>query len=234
MMPVASELGDIRTFYIPDLPGFGRSPAPVQSWSVDDYADAVVRFVTEVMPVESFDLLVHSFGARIAIKLLVREDFSSRIDKVIFTGAAGLKPERKPGFYLKKYSAGILKTPFMILPAGYREKGLAKLRATSLWKKLGSADYQKLSGVMRETFVKTVTEYLDPLLPGITHEVLLIWGESDEATPATQGKRMEAGLQRGTLILMKDAGHYAFLDQTRLFNSIARAYLDPGPDAGSE
>ena len=227
MTPVASGLKDIRTFYIPDLPGFGNSSAPGSPWSVDDYADAVEKFVNENISESRIDLLVHSFGARIALKLLTRQDFNNRIEKVVFTGAAGLKPKRKPLFYLKKYSALLLKAPFYLLPGRARERGLARLRQTALWKMLGSSDYRSLSGVMRETFVKTVSEFLDPLLPTIEHEVLLIWGENDTATPVEQGRRMEKGLKNGTLILMKEAGHYAFHDQPSLFNSIVRAYLKP-------
>lgn len=227
MTPVAAGLKEIRTLYIPDLPGFGNSPAPDLPWSVDDYADAVEKFVDEEISEPRIDLLVHSFGARIALKLLTRKDFNNRIEKVVFTGAAGLKPKRNPLFYLKKYIALLLKSPFHLLPGKAREKGLARLRQTAVWKKLGSSDYRSLSGVMRDTFVKTVSEYLDPLLPLIEHEVLLIWGEQDTATPADQGRRMEKKLKNGTLILMKEAGHYAFIDQPSLFNSIVRAYLKP-------
>ncbi|MDX1591240.1 MAG: alpha/beta hydrolase, partial [Balneolaceae bacterium] len=156
-----------------------------------------------------------------------REDIAGRIDKVIFTGAAGLKPKRKPAFYIKKYTAKLLKAPFMLLPGQQREKGLSKLRGTKLWKKLGSSDYRKLSGIMRETFVLSVTEYLDELLPQVDHEILLIWGEDDTATPMDQAKRFEAGLKHGALVPMKSAGHYAFLDQPNQFKAIALAYLEP-------
>ena len=44
----------------------------------------------------------------------------------------------------------------MILPNPLREKALSWLRSTELWKSLGSSDYSKLSGVMRETFVKSI------------------------------------------------------------------------------
>ena len=181
MKPLAESLSSIRTCYLIDLPGFGNSSEPPEAWDVDRYADMVEAFLKEIIfdstENPETDLLAHSFGARIALKLLTRPDVAANIDKVIFTGAAGLKPKRKPSFYLKKYTAKILKAPIMVLPGGLREKGLARLRSTKLWKKLGSSDYSKLSGVMRETIVKSVTEYLDELLPQVKHEILLIWGE---------------------------------------------------------
>jgi pimeloyl-ACP methyl ester carboxylesterase len=113
----------------------------------------------------------------------------------------------------------------MLLPGAGREKALARLRQTKIWKSLGSGDYAKLSGVMRETFVKTVTEHLESCLPKIPHEVLLLWGTDDDATPLYQGKRMEKGLKNGVLVEIKNAGHYAFLDRPAHFTRIAKAFF---------
>lgn len=227
MLPVAKSLSDIRTCYLLDLPGFGESPEPPMAWSVDDYAEAVEAFILNHFKGRNIDLFVHSFGARVAIKMLNHAQVASSIDKVIFTGAAGLKPKRKLNYYLKKYGAKALKLPFSILPKPYRERGLDRLRKSALWKSMGSSDYQKLTGVMRETFVKTVTEFLDPLIPNIEHEILLIWGEKDPATPLDQAHRMDKTLKQSALIILSDAGHYAFLEKPAEFTSIMRAYLEP-------
>jgi pimeloyl-ACP methyl ester carboxylesterase len=226
MLPLAEQLGEIRRCYLLDFPGFGHSPEPGRAWSVDNYAGLTGDFIRKVIDSEKVDLLVHSYGARVALKLLADPDTANRIGKVIFTGAAGLKPKRSFSFYLKKYTAKTLKLPFMILPGSLRDKALAWLRSTPLWKSLGSSDYQKLSGVMRETFVKSVTEYLDPLLPHIHHEVLLIWGKNDTATPIDQARRLEKGLHNSALVEVDHAGHYAFLDQPGTFSAIAKAYLE--------
>lgn len=227
MFPLARQLQDIRTCCLIDLPGFGKSPEPLRAWNVDDYADLIEHFIKKTFSDGAIDLLVHSYGARIALKLLVKKEISSRIEKVIITGGAGLKPKRKPKYFIKKYTAKLLKTPFFILPEPLRGKGLNQLRKTGLWKKLGSSDYQQLSGVMRETFVKSVTEYLDPLLSSISHEILLIWGRNDTATPLDQARRMEQGLKNGVLVVVEKAGHYAFLDQPVQFSAISKAYLEP-------
>lgn len=227
MEPLARQLQDIRTCFLIDLPGFGASPEPPKPWSVGDYANLVESFINKTFPDEPVDLLVHSYGARITLKLLARENIAAKTEKVIITGGAGLKPKRKISYYIRKYTAKILKLPFLLLPEPFRGKGLSSLRKTSIWKKLGSSDYQQLSGVMRETFVKSVTEYLDPVLPVIHHEVLLIWGRDDVSTPLEQAKRMEKGLKNGVLIVIENAGHYSFLDQSAQFTAISRAYLEP-------
>jgi len=224
MAVLSKSLCEFRTCYLIDLPGFGDSAEPPVPWGIDDYADMVEVFIDslEMRPV---DMLVHSFGGRITLKLLARRDISKHIDKVLITGGAGLKPKRSFSFYLKKYVAKTVKAPILILPGKKREKALDWLRGTSLWKNLGSSDYSKLSGVMRGTFVKSVTEHLDHLLPGIDHDVLLLWGENDDATPLYQGQRMEKGLKNSALVVIENAGHYAFLDKPKRFASIATAYF---------
>lgn len=225
MWPLAKQLSDRRQCYVLDFPGFGDSSAPDRPWSVDDYADLVRQFITD-QKLEKTDLLVHSFGARIALKLCARPEDGKLIGKVLITGGAGMKPKRSASYYLKKYAAKLLKAPFSLLPPALREKGLQKLRSTALWKALGSGDYRQLSGVMRMTFVKTVTEYLEPCLPEIPHEVLLLWGQNDRATPLYQARRMEEGIEQAALVVMDHAGHYAFLDRPSHFASIAKAFFE--------
>lgn len=225
MQPLAQGLQTIRACYLIDFPGFGASPEPPDAWTVDEYANMIQAFIEQTFPDKSVDFLVHSYGARVLLKLLTRPAISPKIDKVLITGGAGLKPKRKLTFYIKKYAARFLKAPFTILPQAWRNPALDRMRQTALWKKLGSSDYQKLSGVMREIFVKSVTEHLDDLLPKIEHEVLLIWGENDTATPMDQARRMEKGLKNGVLITIGDAAHYVFLDKPANFAAIAKSYL---------
>lgn len=226
MQCVADGVRNLRTSYLLDFPGFGDSPEPPSAWNVSDYARVTEAWLNDVLPEESFDLLVHSFGGRVAIKLLSSSSISSRIDKVVFTGAAGIKPKRSPSYYAKKYIAKSLKAPFRLLPRALEEKGLNRLRKTDLWRKLGSSDYQQLSGVMRETFVKTVTEFQNEELQYIDHEILLIWGKNDESTPLYQGEKMNSLLQHSALVPIDHAGHYSFLDQKSIFLAVLRSYLE--------
>ncbi len=226
MLPLAKSLQATHECYLIDFPGFGDSPEPGKAWAVGNYAELVNSFIDQIIPEKKTDLLVHSYGGRVALKLLSDPDASTKIGKVLITGGAGLKPKRKLSFYYRKYTAKTLKLPFQILPGSMREKGLNYLRQTSVWKSLGSSDYQKLSGVMRETFVKSVTEYFDDVLPNIDHEILLLWGRDDQSTPLEQGKRLEKGLKNSALVVIDDAGHYAFLDQPIKFIAITKAFFD--------
>lgn len=224
MMPLARQLSSLRKSYVLDLPGFGETPEPPIGWAIDDYTDAIEEFITKTFS-EPVDILVHSFGGRIALKLCARPFAQTNIQKVLITGGAGMKPKRSFKFYVKKYFAKTLKAPFVLLPQPLRNNALNWLRTTKLWKSLGSSDYSKLSGVMRDTFVKSITEYLENSLPKIPHETLLIWGRNDDATPVYQGQRIEKGIERAALVIIEDAGHYAFLDKPKQFTAIAEAFF---------
>jgi pimeloyl-ACP methyl ester carboxylesterase len=224
MMSICSILRIKRTFYLLDFPGFGNSPEPTEAWYVDDYTDLVATFIREKKLPKS-DILAHSFGGRVTLKLCARPEGTELIDKVLITGGAGMKPRRPPLYYIKKYTAKTLKFPFTLLPAPLAERGLTWLRSTPLWKSLGSSDYKTLSGVMRETFVRTVSEYLEPTLPKIPHEVLLLWGVNDDATPMYQAERMEKGIRNAGLARIDQAGHYAFLDRPQQFRIITETFF---------
>jgi pimeloyl-ACP methyl ester carboxylesterase len=224
LMPLATHFSDQRTCILPDFPGFGRSDEPPSAWSVDDYA-ACIRALLGHLGMAKTDVLAHSFGGRVMLKLLPAPETAGLFGKVLITGGAGMKPRRPLRFYIRKYTAKTLKAPFLILPGGMREGGLNWLRGTSLWRSLGSSDYARLTGVMRETFVKSVSEYLDDCLPGIDHEVLLLWGRNDDATPLYQAERMEKGIRNAALVVIDGAGHYAFLDQPARFRLIAGAFF---------
>jgi len=223
-VPLMQKMSAYRRCIALDFPGFGASEVPKTALTVPEVADIVSQFITH-MKLESCDLLAHSFGGRISLELLSRDTDHSRFDKILITGGAGMKPRRTWRFYYRKYLAKTLKAPFALLPLALRERGLEALRKTSLWKSLGSSDYQQLQGVMRETFVKTVNYYQEALLPKIAHSILLLWGEQDDATPIYQAERLEKGLKNAALVRIAQAGHYAFMDQASSFETIARAYF---------
>lgn len=226
MMPLAKKLAKHRTCVLLDLPGFGESPEPRSAWSIGNYADMVLGFIQDNYSDTPVDFLVHSFGGRILLKILSMKDRPIPIEKMIITGGAGLKPKRSLSYHVKRLTAKLLKLPVKLVIPSKRDAVMNRLRKTNLWKSLGSSDYQKLTGVMRETFVKSVTEFFDDHLPAIDDEMLLLWGRDDAATPIDQAKRLERGLKNSALVEIEDAGHYAFLDQPARFTAIVRAYLD--------
>jgi len=189
-----------------DLPFFGQSDPPPTSWGVYDYADIVEKFITK-LGLKKINLLCHSFGARIAIILTSNLNIKNSINKLLFTGGAGLKPKRNLKYYIKVWLYKI------------------KKRFGIKFKNAGSSDYSVLPDFMKPVFVRIVNTYLDKLLPKITATTLLIWGENDTATPLFMAKKMEYKIKNSALVIMQNAGHYAFLDNPQHFYNIMNAFL---------
>lgn len=188
-----------------DLPGFGESFPLPSAWSVDDYADCV----SEVLDgLGEADILAHSFGARIALKLAARGD--ARIGKMLLTGAAGLKPRRTFSYYRKVYTYKFLKH--------FRDPNQLDL-------KYGSPDYRALSPIMKESFKKIVGEDLTPLLCDVKVPVLLVFGDKDTETPPYMAERMHRGIEGSALVRFADAGHFCFLDCPARFYAVAREFF---------
>jgi len=58
-------------------------------------------------------------------------------------------------------------------------------------------------------------------LPGLDIPVLLIWGEQDNVFPLNEyGKPLKDTLPRAKLVIVKQAGHGAYLDQPDKFNEL--------------
>ena len=75
-----------------DLPGFGKSDEPSEPWSVDDYAEFVIKFISQ-LSLKPVALIGHSFGGRLMIKLLANKLLLS-VKYAVFIDAAGIKPKR--------------------------------------------------------------------------------------------------------------------------------------------
>ena len=76
--------------------------------------------------------------------------------------------------------------------------------------------------------VKAVNEDLTSLLPEIKQETLLIWGENDTATPISDAKLMEKMIPDAGLAVIKNAGHFCFVEQPVIFSNIMKSYFKIG------
>lgn len=191
-----------------DMPGAGKTEEPGSSMCVDDYVDFVLRFL-DAVGIKEAALIGHSNGGRIAIKLAAKSDINVTIPKIVLMGSAGIVHEktaeqkRKAGLY--RFGKSVLgsKPVKAVFP-----DALEKLKQKS-----GSADYRNATPVMRETLVRLVNEDLRGYLPKLRQPTLLIWGENDTATPLEDGKLMEQLIPDSGLVTVKNAGHYAYLEQ---------------------
>lgn len=191
--------------YALDLPGFGKSAEPPQAWTVFDYANFVKQYIDHHELGQVY-LFGHSFGGRLS--LILGADCADRIIKIALSNSAGLRTKTP---LLKQLRLGAYKSV---------RDGLNKIGAKGLANNLrgwyngryGSADFQAVSGVMRETFIHVVNQDLSDYAKRVKPSTLLFWGDNDTETPLWMGRQLEQLIPDAGLVVHKGAGHYAYLD----------------------
>lgn len=216
--PVSRRLAELgmRAVSI-DFPGFGKSPAPDASWSLDDYARTTYAFIRE-KHLEGCDVVAHSFGGRVVIKLAAK--YPELFRRIVLCDSAGIKPRRtlKARARVLAYKAG---KALMKFPWAKRT-----LKLDERMRSAGSADYRALSDDMKKVFVRVVNEDLTGLLPHIRQPTLLIWGENDHDTPLYMARIMEKRIPDAGLVVFEGAGHFAYLDQFARFMTVIGRFLE--------
>ena len=201
-----------------EFPGFGKSQIPNTVWSIKDYAECTLKFIVK-LNLKNPILLGHSFGGRVIIYLLGNKMLEAK--KVILVDSAGIKPKRPVSYYLKVYSFKLIKN-ILRCPLWKSKTGKIIERARSFF---GSNDYKQADPMLRQIMVTVVNEDLKHLLPNINVSTLLIWGENDKATPVKDGKVMEKLIPDAGLVVLKEAGHFSYLEKRVEFNIIADKFL---------
>ena len=222
MKPVADSLQDLFQILVPDFPGHGKSGRPPEPWGVPEYAGCLKQLLLET-GFTPCHVIAHSFGCRVAAWLAAEDP--SLFDRIIFTGAAGIRPkpsaeaQKRSARYqkLKKLCGQLKKIPLMENAAEGFEN---KLRL-----KYGSRDYNALDEEMRRTFVKVINQDLTELYAKIRSATLLIWGDNDTETPLWMAREMEKRIPDAGLVILEGGSHFAYLEQIGRFNIIARQFL---------
>ena len=209
---IAEHLKKHFIVYNIDFPGFGESDLPNEAWGVNEYSEFLKAFIDK-KKIENPILIGHSFGCRVALEYAYKYD----VNKMILTGAAGIRPTRHLDYYFKVYTYKLIKKILSInCLEKYKEKYINKA---------GSSDYQNTSGILRQSFVKIVNEDLKPILKDIDTPTLLVWGENDSDVPLKYGRMMEELMPNATLVIFEKDDHYAYFHQANRFNAVLDAYL---------
>jgi pimeloyl-ACP methyl ester carboxylesterase len=78
---------------------------------------------------------------------------------------------------------------------------------------------------MRQSFKLVVGEDLKPLYKKVDVDTLLIFGKLDKETPLYMAKKQRKFIKNSKLIVLKDTGHFCFIDRADVFNQIVFAFL---------
>ena len=187
-----------------DFPGMGQAEPIPFPWSVADYAEWVKGALKE-LNISRPRVIAHSFGGRVAVKLLSENFFPC----AVLTGCAGIVKKRNLCYRFRVRSYKICK----------------KIAPKFAEKHFGSEEYRTLSPVMRESYKKIVNEDLRETAASISAPVLFLHGERDEEVPLSSIRIYLEKIEGSRLKILKNCGHFPFLDDPLAFNLAAEEFL---------
>ena len=186
-----------------DFPGHGESDLPPSTWHVDDFVELTLGLMAE-LGIERAAVLGHSFGGRVAIKLAAAHP--EKVERLVLVDSAGVPPPRTWRRTVRRAASRLANAMGHHLGA----PGQAIRRA--IVRRIASPDYLN-AGPLRATFVAIVNEDLRLSLAAIKCPTLLVWGDQDEDTPLADARLMEKLIPNSSLLVLKNAGHFSYLDQ---------------------
>jgi pimeloyl-ACP methyl ester carboxylesterase len=153
----------------------------------------------------------------VAIKLAASHP--GRVDHLVLVDSAGVPPRRNVRRVLKRVASRLGNA------AGRHLGRPGRAVRRRIVARIASTDYLN-AGPLRDTFLAIVKEDLRPAMVRIAAPTLLVWGESDSDTPLEDGRTMERLIPNASLLVLKAAGHFSYMDQYGRFRLAVLAFLD--------
>lgn len=199
-----------------DLPGFGNSEKPETPWSVSEYSIFLKAFI-EKLEIKDPVLIGHSLGASIIIKYL---GSGGKAKKAVLISPSGIRERGMKIFFW--YAVAKIFKVITLIP-GIR--AFRRVIRKSFYSAIDSEDYIE-AGAMSESYKKIIREDLREDMKKIKTDTVLIWGEKDEATPLRYGVLTQQLIGNSRLDILKDAGHFSYIDQPEAFKKIFLKEID--------
>jgi len=202
----------------PDFPGFGKSDTPPYPWDLMEYANWVREF-TDLLHLQKFFLLAHSFGGRVGVKFIL--NYPERVQALILCNSAGIKPvpglKTKIIFWIAKIGNAI-----------FSQRPLVRLKdrlKNLFYLFLCRSDYGRAKGVMKETIKKVLAEDLLASLSQIKVRTLIIWGEKDRILPLKYAHIFKEKIPFSELKVLPKVGHSPHLEVPEKLTEIIISFL---------
>ena len=187
----------------PDLPGFGQTQTPHETWGLNEYAQFVRDFLDK-LAIRPHVIIGHSNGGALAIRGLGSGVLDA--DKLVLLASSGIRGEYKgrvKAIRLATKTGKLLTSP---LPGRVKNRLRKKVYQT-----VGSD--MLVAEHMQETFKQVVTDDVRKDAQKIAIPTLLLYGDQDTATPPSYGKQLNVLIKNSVFDEISPAGHFVHHDQ---------------------
>jgi pimeloyl-ACP methyl ester carboxylesterase len=200
---LADSLENSFTLVSLDLPGFGGTQPPDESWGVDDYARFVSLFLKK-SNLKPYAIIAHSNGGTIVIRGLANGDLKA--EKLVLLASAGIRDVYKGRRKSLRLAAKAAKVATYPLPKSVQMK--IKKKA---YKAIGSDLF--VAEHLQDTFKRVVTDDVQADARKLHLPTILIYGSKDDATPPKYGELLNNAVTGSTLHIVHGAGHFVHHEQ---------------------
>lgn len=199
-----------------DLPGFGATEPPKQSWGLSDYARFVADF-SQKLSVKPDVLIGHSNGGAVAVVATANRDV--RPKQLVLLASAGIRNRQKLQKLLWKAVAKTGKAMTFWLPLRYKQRLQKKLYGT-----IGSD--MLVAPQLRETFKKTVAEDITSKAAELNIPTLLVYGGQDRATPpGAVGQQLHRAIKHSRLEIIPGADHFVHQQSVSQVATLVKEFI---------
>ncbi|MFI3167942.1 MAG: alpha/beta hydrolase [Bacillota bacterium] len=190
-----------------DFLGMGKSDTAKTGTSVAMQGEIVLS-LCNYLEIKNFHIISHSYGGRVSIFLMSREN--SRVKSGLLIAPAGVADKN-----LKK---AVKVKIFKLRKKLTSKKNIKKLE------RFYSADYQNASGILKETFNLAIKYDQTSQLSDIKQKVLIVRGKSDSAITKKMVKTMKWKIKNCDYKEIS-GDHFAFLQSVLEFGLIAKDFF---------
>lgn len=203
LKPLGELLAPYTEVHLVDLPGYGESSVPDESWGTREYAERIVQYLDE-QGLKQVDLVGHSFGGKIGAVL--SSSHPDRIRKLVLMNASALRPLRTGR---EKFRFAAILRIGKILKFIQNTFGIRWYHDYFI-PKFASADYKTSDGALRRVFVRIVNEDFSEEMKKVQADTLLLWGDQDTETRINIAERLLKILPKAKLVTLFGKGHEPF------------------------
>ena len=198
-----------------DLPGFGGTQAPADSWDLDDYA-AFLRVALDKLKLANLHAVIgHSNGGALALRAMSLGLLDA--DRLVLLATSGVRSRgnaKRAGF---KLIAKVGRAATFWMPARYRQ-GLRR-------RLYGAAGSDMLAvPQMEATFKRVVRQDVQNDAKKINQPTLLVYATDDEAVPPADG-RIYHKLIKDSRLEIVTGSHFVHLDHPERVAGMIKEFL---------